>query len=190
MLELMIVFGAAVLAAALAMAGAALQSWYHDRRLEAPVRGLPQPEADEFVTELDLLVRRLGAAALLGASVTGDEPRLLFERNWEGDLLRRLRRVVFGHPSPPVRAAARSVKDKMWPLFIAATDIDCEGYESLRHPDQRARVVAEIDAAMVELKRVTYTGVFRAVPRPVVDEVVQYRPSKLARVLAERTTTL
>ena len=190
MLEFMIVLGAAVLAAGLALAGEALQSRHQERRLARAERDLTQPQADELVAELDLLVRRLGAAALLGSSVTGEEPRQLFEHNWEGDLLRRLRRMGFGHPSPYVRAAARAVKDRMWPLFVAATDIDCEGYEQLRNPDQRARVVAEIDAAMVELKRVTHTGVFRAAPGPMATDVVQFRPSRLARVLAERTTTL
>ena len=190
MLEFMIVLAAAVLAAGLALAGAAVQNWHQERRLAISNRTLVQPEADELVTELDLLVRRLGAAALLGSSVTGEEPRHLFEQNWEGDLLRRLRRMGFGHPSPHVRAAARAVKDRMWPLFVVAADIDCEGYEELRHPDQRARVVAEIDAAMVELKRVTHTGVFRATPGPMASDVVRFRPSRLARVLAERTTTL
>ncbi len=166
MLDFMIVLGAAVLAAGLAMAGTALLDRHQERRLAAVDGSLPQPETDQLVAELDLLVRRLGATALLGASVTGNEPRELFERNWQGDLLRRLRRVVFGHPSPQVRAAARGVKDRMWPLFVAATDLDCEDHDELRHPDQRARVVAEIDAAMVELKRVTQTGVFRAAPGP------------------------
>jgi hypothetical protein len=189
-LEFMIVSGAAVLAAGLALAGGALLNWHQECRLATADRDLPRPDADELVTELDLLVRRLGAAALLGSSVTGEQPRHLFEQNWEGDLLRRLRRMGFGHPSPRVRAAARAVKDRMWPLFVAATDIDCEGYEELRHPDQRARVVAEIDAAMVELKRVTHTGVFRAAPGPMATDVVQFRPSRLSRVLAERTTTL
>ena len=189
MLEFVIALGAAILAAALAMSGAALLGWFQERRLQIPPRELPRLEAGELVTELDLLVRRLGAAALLGASTTGDEPRLLFEQEWESDLLRRLRRVIFGHPRPQVRAAARRVKDAMWPLFVAATDIECEGYEELRHPDHRARIVAESDAAMVELKRVTHTGVFRAPQHPTSD-IVEFRPTRLARVLAERTTTL
>jgi hypothetical protein len=188
-LEFVIAFGAAVLAAGLAMSAAALLGWFQERRLSLPPRELlPRPEADgELVTELDLLVRRLGAAALLGASTTGDEPRLLFEQDWESDLLRRLRRVIFGHPQSQVRAAARRVKDTMWPLFVAATDTECEGYEELRHPDHRARIVAESDAAMVELKRVTHTGVFRA-PQPPTSDVIEFRPSRMARVLAERTT--
>jgi hypothetical protein len=189
-LEFVIAFGAAILAAGLAMSGAALLGWFQERRLQIPPRDLPRPEADELVTELDLLVRRLGAAALLGASTTGDEPRLLFEQEWESDLLRRLRRVIFGHPRPQVRAAARRVKDTMWPLFVAATDIECEGYEELRHPDHRARIVAESDAAMVELKRVTHTGVFRAPQQHPTSDVIEFRPTRLARVLAERTTTL
>lgn len=189
MLEFGIAFGAAILAAGLAMAGASLLGRVQERRQQTPAQDLPQPEADQLVTELDLLVRRLGAAALLGAATTGDEPRQLFEHDWENDLLRRLRRVIFGHPRPQVRAAARRVKDAMWPLFVAATDIDCEGYEELRHPDNRARIVAESDAAMVELKRVTRTGVFR-VPQHPGSDVVEFRPARLARVLAERTTTL
>src|SRR5262249_41514819 len=119
-LELMIVLGAAGLAAGLALVGEALQTRHQERRLARAERDLPQPEANELVAELDLLVRRLGAAALLGSSVTGEEPQHLFEQNWEGDLLRRLRRMGFGHPSPQVRAAARTVKDRMWPLFVAA----------------------------------------------------------------------
>lgn len=190
MLEFVIAFGAALLAAALALAGGAVQNWYHERHLVEVTPDPVQPDAGDLVVELDLLVRRLGAAALLGASVTGDDPQRLFERNWEGDLLRRLRRVVFGHPSSQVRCAARVVKDKMWPLFVAATDIDCAGYAALRHPDQRARVVAEIDAAMVDLKRVTHTGVFRTAPGPLASDVVQFRPSQVARILTERTTTL
>jgi hypothetical protein len=51
------------------------------------------------------------------------------EEKWEGDLVRRTRRIQFGHPDPEVRSAAEKVEDAFIPLVVSARTLDTQCHE-------------------------------------------------------------
>ena len=184
--------GAAVLAAALALAGNYLLLRFQtsakvreERR--AFVREVHSDTVD-LVVDLDLFVRSLRANVLIG---TKDEEqrnhvKKVIESGWEDDLLRRVRRARFGHPDPDVRRAAEQMDHVMWPFIVMAWSPEREAaaFPPTMTEDERRSAKEEVDAALVELRRSVYAAPHRDVP--IIDYSGAETPSHFWTAIADK----
>jgi hypothetical protein len=141
----------------------------------------------DLVVDLDLFVRSIRGDVIAGAH---DEAgaRAKIDADWEGDLLRRVRRVRFGHPDPDVRDAADGVDNAMW-IYIIAAGLKLDPPAPL--PDysvEERRVISfEMEAALKELRRAVYLAPNRDVPAMIRFDGSNY-PSRLSRALEQEET--
>ena len=124
----------------------------------------------DTVADLDLLMREIGSATLVGPKHKGgrEEMKAIVDTRWEQDLLRRMRRLRFGHPDPDVRAAAEIMEDEMWPFVtLAQTDDDQPVDGPLKPPsrDERSQAYGAARNAMATFRLAVYTAPRRDVPR-------------------------
>lgn len=183
--------GAAILAAVLALVGNYLllrvQTTVKVREeRRAFVRELHADTVD-LVVDLDLFVRSLRATVLIGTKSEdeGNHTRELIESQWEGNLLRRVRRARFGHPDPDVRRAAENMDDVMWPFIVMADSPQQEEgpFPPTKTEEQRRTAKDEIEAALVELRRSVYAAPHRDVPE--IDYSGAEIPSRFWRAVAQ-----
>jgi len=89
------------------------------------------------------------------------------DEKWEGDLLRRVRRLRFGHPDPDVRVAAEQVEDAAWPYITAAGHAYEEPANSLLRyrVSEREKAVETMNRAMVEFRRSVHAAPTRDLPK-------------------------
>lgn len=148
-------FFVALLAAVLALAGNAVQLALQDRaKRSGEQRSFTREwhaEAVDTLTDLDLLFRRLRADATAGPR--DDRSHQVIEEQWEGGLLRRLRRLKYGHPTEGVRACASTVEEKYLYVIIAAGRSDDNGPPRMRlGEEKRGARVRDLDEALKALQ--------------------------------------
>ena len=124
----------------------------------------------DVVADIDLFVRRLRSPALGGNTRTEiAKTRKVVKKLWERDLLRRVRRLRFGHPDPDVRRSAEFLEDDIWPLIGAATRSDePEDLLPFMKPmtsEQRSAVLERVEISLAELRLAVYNAPRRDVPR-------------------------
>lgn len=168
-------FAASLLAAVLAVAGNSLQLHLQDRAKRREegrslIRSL-HTETVDTVTDLDLFMRSIRPAAWLGRPQGSDKlaaTRELIESRWEGDLLRRLRRLQFGHPAPEIRAAVMKMEESLWSYVVAAgvasDEVDPD-FAGLYTYEVRQRISQDTDKALVRLKHTVYQALYQEFPK-------------------------
>lgn len=172
--DLLSAFLLALVAAVLAVAGNGVLQRLQNRakareELRQFVRDLHGATVDTVV-DLDLLLRRLRSPALGGSSAEEiAKTRRMIEKRWEGDLLRRVRRLRFGHPDPDVRRTAEFLEDDFWPLLGAATKPD-DGNPALpwskpMTAENRSDILDRVELSMAEFRLAVYEAPRRDVPR-------------------------
>ena len=142
----------------------------------------------DTVADLDLFMREIGSATLVGPVHKGGSEaiKVVVEDKWENNLLRRLRRLRFGHPDPEVREAAELMEDEMWPFVsLATTDRERDVTGRGRRPsnDERSRAYQAARDAMVKFRVAVYNAPRRDVPRSHTF-TGEDPPSRFSRALA------
>ena len=184
-------FIAALAAALLALVGNYFMLGLQTRaRVREELRAFVRELHDEtvaLVVDLDLFVRATRGAALAGCERESElqETRDRIEREWEGDLLRRVRKVRYGHPDADVRDASERLDDDMWPFIVMARSPYREEVGiplPPKTPQQRSEATRAVDEAMVVLRRTVYAAPHHDVS-PVRYAGMEI-PSRLSRALA------
>ncbi len=164
---------AALLAAALALLGNYVLLRFQTKikvreERRAFVREL-HSEAIDLVVDLDLFIRKLRSAAVGGTVSSEERQRIrdLIQSDWEGDLLRRVRRARFGHPDRDVRQAVEQMDDAMWPFMVMARSPEHEDrpFPPTKTEQERRTAKETAEAALVELRRSVYAAPHRDVPK-------------------------
>lgn len=185
-------FIAALLAATFALTGNAVMLTLQNRakvreESRAFVRQLHNETVDA-VADMDLLMREIRASVIAGIDQGKvDKLRSIIKDKWEGDLLRRVRRVRFGHPDPDVQAAAEQIEDDFWPYLAVAERVDDGSIPFLRPLtlEDRAATSEAMENAIVEFRRAVYHAPIRKRPKKARYDG-RNRPSRLARAQAAR----
>lgn len=184
-------FLTALLGGVVALSGNAIMHLLQNRakvreERRAWVRTL-HPETVGVVVDMDLFNRSLRAAVVAGADTEKEsgQVRSTIDDRWEGDLLKRLRALYFGHPDPDVRRAAEMVEDAAWPYMTAARHAYEEDGPFRFDPDKRKPILDTMNAAMVEFRRAVYAAPIRKLPK-VEEYSGEERPSYLARSIAAK----
>lgn len=180
----------AVAASILALAGnSMIQRAQSKNVVRAELRQFVRDQHGETVStvaDLDLFMRQIRAAVVVGREsfmVGGLTAREAIEQHWEGDLLRRLRILKFGHPDPDVRAAADRMEDAMWPyLTMAESPRERPGARSLPE-ESRTNALEYASEAMRLLRSAVWSAPRRNVPASARYDGAD-RPPYLARSMA------
>lgn len=145
-------------------------------------------ETVDVVADMDLLMRELRSFVVAGCQGKEREEKVkvITDEKWEGDLLRRVRRLRFGHPDPDVRATAEQLEDDFWPYMTTALRPAEETFPfpSITH-EERGKVSDQMDAAMIEFRKAVYAAPIRKLPKRVEYDG-HNRPSYLARAMAAK----
>lgn len=145
-------------------------------------------ETVDVVADMDLFIRSIRAAAVAGpgAFLSREEIKAKVDEKWEGDLLKRIRRLKFGHPDPDVRDAAEEVEDAAWP-YISVASAPRDDPADLLNVDglERQTALQTIEQAMIEFKRAVYAAPTRKLPKSK-GYTGEERPSYLVRAIAEK----
>lgn len=145
-------------------------------------------ETVDVVADIDLFVRSIRAAAVAGSDTEAERAavKAKVDEKWEGDLLRRVWRLRFGHPDPDVRVAAEQVEDAAWPYIAAAGHAYEEPANSLFRfrVSEREKAVETMNRAMVEFRRSVHAAPTRDLPKGET-YTGENRPGYLERALEE-----
>lgn len=185
-------FLTALLGGVVALSGNAVMHFIQNRtkvreERRSFVRSL-HAETVDVVADMDLFVRSIRAAAVAGSDTQEERDAVKgkVDEKWEGDLLRRVRRLRFGHPDPDVRVAAEQVEDAAWPYMTAAGHAYDEPANSLfrLRETERTKAVDAMSRAMVEFRRSVHAAPTRDLPKGE-SYTGEDMPSYLARAMAE-----
>ncbi|TQS88611.1 hypothetical protein EU811_20935 [Arthrobacter sp. TS-15] len=142
--------------------------------LRAFVRELHSGTVD-LVVDLDLLVRELRSSFLYGSPWSEEEQARVSElakTAWEGDLLRRTRKISYGHPDPDVRDASHKLDTSVSDLITVVRTTDTQrkelGWRLLDHTDYQ-KLFIPVERSMKELRAAVYQAPRRDVPSRTYD---------------------
>ncbi|MBA8823823.1 hypothetical protein FHX42_001152 [Saccharopolyspora lacisalsi] len=168
-------FYPAIIAAVLALAGNAVLLQLQTKvKIAEERRNFVREKHDEtvdVVADMTLFLRELRRYVIVPPTAEDlQKTESIITERWEGDLLRRLGRLRFGHPDPDVRQAAEQVDTDSWPYITAAAYREDAGADAgfpspMFSPEKRKEISRAMDSTMKEFRRAVYAAPVRKLPK-------------------------